>query len=539
MKNHALTLAFVFTWLSIFALSSPALALNQPDGSPIPSAASSLPMLFAGRGEMIDAARDAATMPERFVPGCRLTFTLVTRGPAMFRNSFGWYNVTGRAPTEAELHALIPCDSPQGFVANLDLSREPAYAGGEIGFFLRTPEDGDTGRCLANDCCASPMRAGGRTYFSERRFNPDSVAAGGSGYVHMITYDSRATRDAFYFAWEDLFRGGDNNFTDFVALVSNIVCSGAGGACDTGMRGACAQGTLQCRAGSLVCVPSVRAGPERCDGLDNDCNGMDDDGMGLCTGAEVCDRGVCVPPCVERACFAGFRCSDRGTCVEDACVNVMCMSGQRCVGGRCVGACEGIRCPADQQCRAGRCVNPCEGVMCDADQVCVAGTCIPRCQCRRCNATETCQADGRCVSRDCAAVMCAAGQRCVMGVCQDVCVGVQCPNDQRCQRGQCVAIGSSATDGGSGVDAANLADATSPAVDGAGPQGMDGAVVRDSGVIDITRRNLGCACRSAAHTSRDQQPFCAVISALVLACCPRRRKKCKRGNHKSICVVRA
>lgn len=491
--------------------SAPASAINQPDGTPIPQTPG-LQSIFTDRADSVDASRDASLTPERFVPGCRLTFTLVSRGPALFRNAFGWYNATGSPPAEADLHVLLPCDAAAGAVVNLDLSREPAYRGGEIGFFLRTPEDGSTGTCAGGDCCARAGRAG-RTYYSERRFNPDSIEAGGTGYVHLLTYDSRSTRDAFYFAWEDLFRGGDNNFTDFVAQVGNIVCSGAGAACDTGMRGACAQGTQQCRAGALQCVPSNTTSAERCDGVDNDCNGMVDDGMNLCARGEVCDRGVCVPPCLERACFVGFQCTERGTCVEDACVGVTCAEGQRCEAGRCVGACDGITCPSGQSCRAGRCVDACADVTCDSDQVCQGGTCVPRCQCRRCGASETCQSDGRCVPTACAMVECPAGQVCAMGACVDACTGVQCPRGERCAMGACVA--DERPDGA--VGDASAADSGANAMDGSGAVDAGGAMdaAADARTPVYYDGNRGCACRTAAPVRSDRPAFTWAIAAAL------------------------
>ncbi|MDP3274318.1 MAG: DUF4114 domain-containing protein [Deltaproteobacteria bacterium] len=522
--SHTSSIARSLVSVSLAALAwlsaSVALAINQPDGTPIP-ATSALQSVFTARGESLNALTDAALTPERFVPGCRLTFTLATRGPALFRNSFGWYNATGRAPTDADLHPLIGCDAPQGFVATLDLTREPAYMGGEIGFFLRTPEDGASGTCAGGDCCARPGRVG-RTYFSERRFNPDSLESGGSGYVHLLTYDSRAMRDGFYFAWEDLFRGGDNNFTDFVALVSNIVCSGGGGRCDTGMPGVCANGTLQCRAGALACAASTVASAERCDGQDNDCNGSVDEGDSLCPSGQVCDRGTCVPPCLERSCFEGFRCSERGTCVEDACAMVSCPSGQRCEAGRCLAACDGIVCPGAQQCRAGRCVDPCEGVRCDADQVCVGGTCSPRCQCRRCPASETCQTDGRCVATDCAAVSCPLGQQCISGACRDACTNARCPLGERCETGACIRVAS-------GVDAGTV-DA-SPGFDG-GPA-MDGSATTQDASRDVTGSDVlpplgpppgrGCSCRTSPSESETRDAAGPLLGSLLLLAIARRR----------------
>ena len=213
------------------------------------------------------------------------------------------------------------------------------------------------------------------SFFSERGYNPDNTGAA-SSYIHLLTYDSRVRQRAFYFAWEDLYSGGDNNFTDFIALVDEIVCTGGGGSCATPMPGACGAGTLQCRAGALACVGAVSASAERCDGVDNDCNGMVDDAAGLCGAMQVCDRGRCVDRCLsELGCFPGLRCTDRGTCVEASCESVSCGAGQRCEGGRCVGACEGITCPTGSLCRAGRCVDGCAGVTCDSDQACVEGVC--------------------------------------------------------------------------------------------------------------------------------------------------------------------
>ncbi|MBL8602766.1 MAG: DUF4114 domain-containing protein [Myxococcales bacterium] len=427
--------------LATLSVSLSASAINQPRGGPQIPVGAELQTLFTQRGEAIRVREDAAIMPERFQPGCSLTFTLVGRANAAFRNIFGWYNVRPGVTPSADnpprdLQVLIPCDATGGQRFTLNLRDNPAYQGGEIGFFLRTPEEGTTGRCQG-DCCASLSRTG-HTFFSERGYNPDSMGA--DSYIHLLIYDSRSQSRSFYFAWEDLYSGGDNNFTDFVAQVDEIVCTGAGAPCDTRQMGACAQGTLQCRNGALTCLAAVTAGPERCDGIDNNCDGMVDNGDGLCGAQQVCDRGSCVDRCMgELGCFPGLSCTERGTCVEAGCLSVSCAANERCQGGRCVGACEGVSCPRGLVCRAGRCVDGCANVRCDNDQVCVEGNCVPRCECRRCGDGQRCVA-GRCVAAACATVSCAAGTVCVEGSCRDACEGAQCPGGEQCQAGQCVPV---------------------------------------------------------------------------------------------------
>jgi YVTN family beta-propeller protein len=85
----------------------------------------------------------------------------------------------------------------------------------------------------------------------------------------------------------------------------------AGQACTTGQPGICSSGTTLCAGGSASCVQNQQPSAEVCDGLDNNCNGLVDDNLsglgqtctvsgqlGLCRlGTTACMAGA--PSCVQ------------------------------------------------------------------------------------------------------------------------------------------------------------------------------------------------------------------------------------------------
>ena len=78
------------------------------------------------------------------------------------------------------------------------------------------------------------------------------------------------------------------------------------GACPIGLPGVCSQGNLFCVSGAIQCVQAVQPSPEICNRLDDDCDGAVDEGlsdMGPCaTGLPgVCSQGhmVCVSGAIQ------------------------------------------------------------------------------------------------------------------------------------------------------------------------------------------------------------------------------------------------
>ncbi|MDB4960735.1 MAG: Myxococcales trans domain protein [Myxococcales bacterium] len=310
----------------------------------------------------IDQTLDAAQLPEIFLPNTAMpvTFRDISEG-AGYENSFGWYNigddVVTAAGMTANLHPVLGCGRPMaatgnatthagnpafyvqnaepGSMATVDFAMERTanrYKGGFIGFYLITPE----GNPSANDNACGDFKNGtdnlsllGRIYYTQKDLNSDG------DFVHHLVYRSKLVANRFYFGFEDLFRGGDNDFEDMLiqtvgltppcvpqaevcdsidndcdGLVDGLdpdltgtgnvcTCDDISLSCDNGPRfGQCQTGVTACTAGAITCHGTGVSSPEVCDGADNNCNNMVDDnpsGTGAaCDGADsdACPEGT-------------------------------------------------------------------------------------------------------------------------------------------------------------------------------------------------------------------------------------------------------
>jgi hypothetical protein len=460
-------------------------ALTQPGSTtPIPTG-NGLQNLFTSRGEGINALNDATTLPETFKPTCKLNFEVLLRN-AGFKNSFGWYNVTGVKPTTSQMFEFLTCNDGVGTSKLLNIAKDPSYLGGDVGFYEAT------GSCAT-------LQSFNELFFSEKKHNPDSNQQ--NPFIHLLIYNSTVVKNAFYFCWEDLLSGGDNDFDDLVTFVTGLYCTGGGGTCMTGQLGICGDGTMQCQNGALACVPLNMAQPEACNGLDDDCDGDTDEGEGLCPPEHVCHGGTCVPKCGGEVyqCPPDKVCNKDGICVDPACEMIQCPDGQKCVGGTCVGPCDGVQCPYGQVCLVGKCVEVCSKIKCDPEQVCDLGVCVEACQCAGCPMAETCQMDGLCIPDACVGKTCPPGTHCdAMGNCVDDCLGAKCPVGESCVMGDCVPDPTPPDDtssatvfmvGGGGPGGG-------PAASGAG--GAGGAKTAGAGgnpATDDGAAEGGCSCR--------------------------------------------
>jgi MYXO-CTERM domain-containing protein len=498
--------------LALSLLITDAAALQQPDGTIIPQETNppgqNLVDYLNAEGDSINPLTDAATTPETFVPQCALTFKVLARGAGQM-NSFGWYNVTGQKPSLTELHELITCSDMPGAVKTLDIKNDPKYLGGEIGFFQATTEGKIPPNCVD---WGNPSGTLGYVFYSQKAYNDDNTQP--QPFIHLLIMDSKVFPGTFYFAWEDLFEGGDNDFEDLLMRVDGIQCTGGGEPCDTGQPGKCADGTLQCKNGELECIPNFGPSEEVCNSRDDDCDGEIDEG-------DVC------PKCSsgEFPCPPGLVCNQAGICVDPKCEGVVCPAGEFCIGGNCQKPCEGIVCPFTQVCREGVCVDPCDGLACDADYVCVLGVCKAGCSCTGCPSGQVCvSSTQKCVETGCEdPATCAAGTHCIAGgQCVDDCQGAKCPLGQICSGGKCVPDADAGVGGSGGVSFDGGFSANGGVSAGGGTSGAGGAT--GGPPRGETDPASGCGCRAVGSGPGSLAALGALLALAGLLVSRRKRR---------------
>ena len=285
--------------------------LRQPDGSVIPAQNELSNFLNrAPLNEGIDVINDASLVPEVFTPSESLTFSFIAEGGG-YENAFGWYNLGDDVTLPQNRFVIFDCsvEPSQPFVTStVNFCGNPQWKGGPIGFFLITPQlRNGSGRRVPN-CAVNDDR--GYIYYSEPRLNIDEDP--NSTFIHHLVYRSNSFPNAFYFGFEDLFRGGDNDFEDTLILVEGLLvgdvpenCDGSDDDCDGRIdEGAeqscstiCGQGIQLCASGSLGLCSAPEPSEELCDGLDNDCDGNLDEGL----------TQACISSCGEglEVCIAG------------------------------------------------------------------------------------------------------------------------------------------------------------------------------------------------------------------------------------------
>ncbi len=319
--------------------------INQADGTVVPVTNRLQQCLDNSEGSpmAIDAVADATVLPEAYRPvfdavsgHYRVTFTDIGEG-AGFHNSFGWFWIGEDVTNPANLHTVFgcrtyaQCDCPCATTRTriIDFETQTGFSvGRQIGFWLRTPErlDGtreggtfptgcpfdlgcDPAGMNVNDLCGGRNDTNNRIYFTSAALNDDG------DFVHFLVYRSVARADTFYFGFEDLWRGGDNDYEDMLVRGSGLVpncdprpetCNGrdddCDGAIDEGLTQACSTacgaGTRVCTAGTWGACSARTPSSETCNGVDDNCNGAIDEGLtrpcsNSCgAGTEICIMGT-------------------------------------------------------------------------------------------------------------------------------------------------------------------------------------------------------------------------------------------------------
>jgi hypothetical protein len=257
---------------------------------------------------------------------------------------------------------------------------------------------------------------------------PDSLFActanedcGGGGWVCLARPDQPSV--CCLPSTAEVCNGKDDNCNGTVDEVSTESCYG--GPAGTLGVGACKEGVVGCAPdGSSACTGDVRPQAERCNGVDDDCDGSTDEDFNLqtdsahcgqcnraCASTEACTSGTCRRR-AEQLCSDGLDNDGDGDpdCADLDCDNQACGLGCTCLNRR----------KAETACSDGADNDGDPQIDC-ADDDCNARSCGGGCECRTPRRTEIGCANGLdddgdnetdCRDTDCGNRSCGSGCRC-------------------------------------------------------------------------------------------------------------------------------
>ena len=90
-------------------------------------------------------------------------------------------------------------------------------------------------------------------------------------------------------ATKEICDGKDNNCDGNIDEKAEVPV----GRCQTGKSGICKRGYYSCISGKLICQSIDKAETEKCDGIDNDCNGKIDDNLAIGQACSTGKPGIC------------------------------------------------------------------------------------------------------------------------------------------------------------------------------------------------------------------------------------------------------
>ncbi len=145
---------------------------------------------------------------------------------------------------------------------------------------------------------------------NQGRFHCGSPADCGSGYVCIA---QQAGGSLCFKQGECLDHEECNGKDDNCDGVVDETFPGRNDPCSTGLKGICASGSQECADGGIVCQQMVTPQAETCNGQDDDCDGVIDNGFDKLNDSSNC--GTC-----GHVCPSGTRCV-KGVCHESDCAN--------------------------------------------------------------------------------------------------------------------------------------------------------------------------------------------------------------------------